>query len=123
MNRTIQASWDHIRSRLFQARNDADISLERLSRRCGCAKGTLRQLETGNAYSRSDTLIAYAQALGLDLTVVNRHTARLTALGRDDVVAILRAAQAAADGHRLTPMQARRVTEALAQLHPQEEPP
>lgn len=113
----VQASFDLIRQRLIAARKASNLKIDALTRRCRCSKSTIQQLEAGTRYSRADTLISYAQAVGLDIAAVDHRAARLLALGPDELVAIIRAAQVAADGCRLTPLQASTVAKALAAYH------
>lgn len=118
MNPHIQASWDRIRAALIHAREKAGLDITDLTRGCRCAKSTLRHLEAGDTYSRADTLLAYAHNVGLEIAAVDKHLARLLTLDRDDTVAVLRAARVAAEGQRLTPLQSRRVTQALDKINP-----
>lgn len=114
----IQASWDRLRTALVHAREKAGLDITDITRGCRCAKSTLRHLEAGDTYSRADTLLAYADAVGLEIAAVDRHLARLLTLDHDDSVAVLRAARVAAEGQRLTPMESRRVAHALDKINP-----
>jgi transcriptional regulator with XRE-family HTH domain len=120
--RATERSWNRLRERLRTARNRAGLSGPTLARRLRVSRSTIHGLEAGHVYSRMDTILAYAHAVGLDVAAVPPHLANLLDLDAADVVAILRAAQTAADGHRLNPLQARRVTDILNRVIPRPQP-
>lgn len=111
----VDRSIERLRTTIAAARRRGGLTLDAVARRSGCARTTIKHFDGGGA-ARIDNVVGYAQSVGLDIAAVPVHLARLLSLGPDDIVAVLRAAQAAADGSRLNPMQSRRVAEILATL-------
>lgn len=118
MPNPIDTTWHHIRTRLITARENLDLKRSSIARRCKCARSTIDHLENGDTYTRADLLIAYAHTVGKDLTVVGPHLARIADLDDGDIVALLRAASAAASAQRLNPLESRRITELLDRVLP-----
>lgn len=106
-----------IRATLTTARTRHGLSRRQLARKCGCHRTTLDGLEDGSRTPDIDTVTRYAEVLGLELALVPRLLSNLVELDLDDLVAIVRAARTAAEGHRLPPLTARRTGEALARLN------
>jgi DNA-binding XRE family transcriptional regulator len=119
-----QRSWHRIRTHLHAARDRAGLTRTALAKRTRISRTTLLELDEGSRYSRIDTALHYAHAVGLDIAAVPPHLANLLDLELHDIIAILRAAQAAADGHRLNPLQARKINEILTKVitRPQDRP-
>lgn len=113
----VDRSMERLRTAITAARRRTGLTLDAIARRSGCARTTVAHFERGGA-ARIDNVVGYAQSVGLDIAAVPVHLARLLQLGPDDIVAVLRAAQAAAEGSRLNPIQSRRVADILATLRP-----
>lgn len=109
-------SWHRLRRSLLEARFRAGLAVEALATRSHVHRETIRRLEKGTGTTKVETALAYAHAVGLDLAAVPPHLARMTTLDAGDITAVLRAAQAAADGHRLNPVQARKVHDILTKI-------
>lgn len=121
MHTTVESSWKTIRSQLVAARLRAGLDRSNIVRRLNIHRSTVRRLENDDQTgirSRMDTALGYAHTVGLELAVVPPQLAHLLALDHSDTVAILRAAQAAAEGHRLNPLQTRKINEILAKVLP-----
>lgn len=116
MNTAARRTWTRLHTRLRAGRHRAGLPIDTLAARTHIDRTTIRHLENGRTNPHIDTTITYAHAVGLDLAAVPPHLAALLDLDHADIVAVLRAAQAAADGHRLNPLQARRITGILAAI-------
>lgn len=114
----IRRRWHQLRDRLIAAREERELTPTEVARRCRVTHDTISRLESGRVQAPSiEVVVGYCDALDRDLVDLPRRLAQLVHLEDDDIVAILRAARAAAEGHRLNPVQARRVVAALAGLN------
>jgi transcriptional regulator with XRE-family HTH domain len=114
----IRRRWDQLRAHLIEVREAHKLTRTEVARRCHLSHDTVSRLESGRVQAPSiEVVVGYCDALDRDLVDLPRRLAQLVHLEDDDIVAILRAARAAAEGHRLNPVQARRVADALAGLN------
>lgn len=120
--RTIADRWNTIRVRLREARVSRGITQEEVGQRLtdtvasGERRSWVSRIESGRAVPEILTVIGLARAVDYELAVVPSQLAGLLDLNGGDAVAILRAAQAAASGRTLHPVEAYRTREVLQKI-------
>jgi transcriptional regulator with XRE-family HTH domain len=109
--------WRRMCAQLVEARLAANKTQAAIARQIKVGKTNVSETETGRTVPNVESVIGYADTVGMSLTLVPMQLSRLLSLDPGDVVMILRAAQVAAELGPLDALEAQRVRAALAKAH------